>query len=636
MITRCLKEFDNIDMDKKIKYVCLAMAMVLGNVAIAQNNNQDKTDLNKNITLEREFDPVKKTVVKKTVLPKEVKKEEKDAVAPQFSDWAVPTLVPVEIPTMEPYGYRTRHNFSNQRGYLFMGLGTCLNLVAGAGYRAIDRTNEKLSVWMLHNSSWLGKNTTKLIERSSDRQKQRFNDNIVGANWMKELNAGTLAIDGHLHFDSFNYYGGFTNYLKDRKTAFFEARADGKWQSEIEINDEKLGYEAHATLDYAGYDKSHLEGIDGSKEFWLGASIESGYEFEKIGDVGMLFGVDVVNRRRHNIVNNVASDKTFAMLTLNPYYKYSNDIFTAKAGGIINLSFNEGTVFRIAPDVDLNFKITKGVNLFAQATGGKMINHLGDLHNAYRYNDPLAGYDATTYVPFDGRIGFNVGPFVGFSAKAYVGYGFMTGQLDAVVPAANSGIYKEVLDMENPKPDGPNSPYIDGNQYAAIIYKMTKCQGAYMGIEASYKYRSLAEANLQFVHTFTSDEDYVDGMRYTGYPLGDDGPTSIFNIDVKVWPIKPLMVNAGLNCRINRSTFIRRWVTPVIADDGTLVSEGFYNYDDLEMKDVINLYVSARYNFSHIFSVWAQANNLLCKQWDIMPGQGAQKIGLMGGISVNF
>ena len=212
----------------------------------------------------------------------------------------------------------------------------------------------------------------------------------------------------------------------------------------------------------------------------------------------------------------------------------------------------------------------------------------------------------------------------------------MTGQLDAVVPAANSGIYKEVLDMENPKPDGPNSPYIDGNQYAAIIYKMTKCQGAYMGIEASYKYRSLAEANLQFVHTFTSDEDYVDGIRYTGYPLGDDGPTSIFNIDVKVWPIKPLMVNAGLNCRINRSTFIRRWVAPVIADDGTLVSEGFYNYDDLEMKDVINLYVSARYNISHIFSVWAQANNLLCKQWDIMPGQGAQKIGLMGGISVNF
>ena len=322
-------------MDKKIKYVCLAVAMVLGNVAIAQNTNQDKTDLNKNITLEREFDPVKKTVVKKTVLPKEIKKSEKDAVAPQFSDWAVPTLVPVEIPTMEPYGYRTRHNFSNQRGYLFLGGGINLNLVAGAGYRAIDKPNEKLGVWMLHNSTWLGKNSTKLIEQSSNRQKQRFNDNIVGANWMKELNAGTLAVDGQLHFDSFNYYGGFSNYLKDHKTAFFEARADGKWQSEIEISGDKFEYEAKATLDYAGYDKSHLEGIDGSKEFWFNASVESGYEFEKIGDVGMLFGIDVVNKRTHDIFNNKASDKTYAMLTLNPYYEYTNDIFAAKAGAII-------------------------------------------------------------------------------------------------------------------------------------------------------------------------------------------------------------------------------------------------------------------------------------------------------------
>lgn len=621
-------------MDKKMKYVCLAMAMILGNVAIAQNSNQDKTDLNKNITLEREFDPVKKTVVKKTVLPKEIKKAEKDAVAPQFSDWAVPTLVPVEIPTMEPYGYRTRHNFSNQRGYLFLGGGTHLNLVAGAGYRAIDKTNEKLGVWMLHNSTWLGKNTTKLIDNSSDRQKQRFNDNIIGANWMKELNAGTLAIDGQLHFDSFNYYGGFSDYLKDRKTAFFESRADGKWQSEIEISGDKFEYEANATLDYAGYDKSHLEGIDGSKEFWLNASVESGYEFEKIGDVGMLFGIDVVNKRTHDILNNNASDKTYAMLTLNPYYKYSNDIFNAKAGATINFSFNDGAAVRIAPDVDLDFKITKGVGIFVNATGGKIINHLGDMHNEYRYNDPLAMY-RNTYVPFDGKIGVNVGPFVGFSAKAYVGYGFVTDQLDAIVPAANSGIYKDILDIENPTPDGPSSPYYDANQYAAIVYMMTKCKGAYMGIEANYKYRSLAEASFKFAHTFSSDEDYIFGQRYVGYPLGDDGPTSILNFDVKVWPIKPLMVTAGLNCRINRSTFAREWRYPGINQDGSY-HDGYYLFGAIEMDDVVDLHVGARYNFSHIFSVWAQANNLLCKQWDVMPGQGAQKISLIGGISLNF
>lgn len=622
-------------MTNNIKYALMAVAVLVSATAGAQTE-KDKKDLNKVITLEREFDPVKKEVVKKTVLPKEIKQSTKEAVAPQFSDWTAPALVPVDIPTMLPYGYRTLHNFSNQRGYLDIGMGTCLNTMVNAGYRIKETDTEKLGLWLQHNSTWLGKNTSKLIEQPSQRQKQRFNDNLLGVGWSKELSKGTLGIDGRLHFDSFNFYGGFSDYLKNNKTAFVEARVDGKWESKYNINDEDaIEYEANATIDYAGYDKSHLEGISGAKEFWLHGSIEGEYNLEKIGHVGLLFGGDVINLRRHDVRTNDANDKTYGMLTLNPYYKYSNDIFTAKAGAIVNFSFNDGTAVRIAPDVDLNFKIYKGVNLFVLATGGKEINHLGAMHDVYRYNDPLAGY-GNTYYPFDGRIGFNVGPFVGFSAKAYVGYGFMTGQLDAVVPAANSGIYKEVLDEENPMPDGPNSPYKDFNQYAAVIYKMTKCKGAYMGIEMNYKYRSLAEAKLQFIHSFAGDEDYVDGMRYTGYPLGDDGPTSLFNFDVKVWPIKPLMVTAGIACRFNRSALTREWVYPTYDEEGFMINDGYYRFGAIEMKDIIDLHVGARYSFSHIFSVWAQANNLLCKQWDIMPGQGAQKIGIVGGISLNF
>ena len=105
-------------MNKRLKYMALAAAVMVTAGAGAQSVGQNKNDLNKEITLEREFDPVKKKVVKKTVLPKEIKKSDKEAVAPQFSDWTVPAIVPVDIPTMLPYGYRTLHNFSNQRGYL--------------------------------------------------------------------------------------------------------------------------------------------------------------------------------------------------------------------------------------------------------------------------------------------------------------------------------------------------------------------------------------------------------------------------------------------------------------------------------------------------------------------------------------
>jgi hypothetical protein len=81
----------------------------------------------------------------------------------------------------------------------------------------------------------------------------------------------------------------------------------------------------------------------------------------------------------------------------------------------------------------------------------------------------------------------------------------------------------------------------------------------------------------------------------------------------------------------------REWVyTPTVDEDGTILEPGKYDIDWICMKDVVDLHVTARYSFSHIFSVWAQASNLLNKKWDILPGQGAQKINLMGGISLNF
>ena len=296
-------------MDKRLLYTGVAIALTLPLTTTAQTNNQNLNDLNKVVSLEREFDPVKKEVVKKTVLPQEIRKNDKDVVAPQFSDWTVPTIVPVNIPTMLPYGYRTLHNFSNQSGYLTVGAGTHLNMIANAGYKPIDNNEQKLSIWLNHSSSWLGKNSSKLIDQPSQRQKQRYNDNLLGVQWLREFDKGSLDLDGHIHFDSFNYYGGFNDYLKNNKTAFIEARADAKWVSKYNINDnDAIDYEVNATVDYAGYDKSHLEGISGAKEFWFNSSIECGYNLDRIGDVGVLFGVDVVNLRRHDIFTNAASE----------------------------------------------------------------------------------------------------------------------------------------------------------------------------------------------------------------------------------------------------------------------------------------------------------------------------------------
>ena len=81
---------------KKI-YVSILAAAFVAMPALAQEN------LQKEITLPKDFVPVVKKPVKKSALPrvlKPVKSDEGKVIG--FTDWAEPTAVSVEIPTMLP------------------------------------------------------------------------------------------------------------------------------------------------------------------------------------------------------------------------------------------------------------------------------------------------------------------------------------------------------------------------------------------------------------------------------------------------------------------------------------------------------------------------------------------------------
>ena len=113
--------------------------MLLAAFALNGAHAQDNTNLNKEITLEKDIAPLEKKAVKKNELP-------------------------TSIPTLLPYGYRTAHNFSNQRGYLDMGAGTQANFRVDFGYRILNEEREKLGVWFNHNSSWNSKSNNNRIK----------------------------------------------------------------------------------------------------------------------------------------------------------------------------------------------------------------------------------------------------------------------------------------------------------------------------------------------------------------------------------------------------------------------------------------------------------------------------------------
>ena len=180
---------------KKI-YIAMLLAAFTCGVATAQDNK----NLNKEIVLEKDIAPLEKKAVKKNELPK-VKKPASTGQKTQlgYSDLTSPIEVPTSIPTLLPYGYRTAHNFSDQRGYLDVGAGTQANFRMDFGYRILNEEREKLGVWLNHNSTWAGKNSSKAVTLDENRNKQQYNDNVFGVNYSRTMDQGTFTLGGQCH-----------------------------------------------------------------------------------------------------------------------------------------------------------------------------------------------------------------------------------------------------------------------------------------------------------------------------------------------------------------------------------------------------------------------------------------------------
>ena len=629
---------------KKI-FVCICTLSIMGLGGYAQ-------ELNKEITLEKDFVPVEKKATKKNALPVVIQPAKNETPTTlKYSDWAQPTAVATSIPTMLPYGYRTSHIFSDKRGYFDFGIGSQLNMVGSTGYRLVDDEHTKLSLWLQHNSSWSGKNTSPLAI-DDHKLKQKFNDNVLGIDLNHRFSKGLLDAGGSLHFDNFNYYGGDTdthldvepgispdfvfpytcttgyNWDDDKQT-FIDAKLRGRWNSRITIADHDFDYHVAMRYNFARYSKSFTRDFDGAREHHFNAGLGAFYQFTGAAGVGGDVNVDYLNRAQNGYTD------AMTIITLRPFYRYEGERASASLGVNLNFSFSDGAKIRLAPHVAIDYKFAPGAALYATAMGGKRLNTLSSMAAINRYSDPLGGYE-NSFVPIDAEAGFKVGPFRGFSFKIYGGYGIVkdnplvVAPLDlAHTPADN--FYKSfALYYHNP------SMVIDRSQFfAPVFFRSYNTRGVKFGAEVNYKYRSLAELDVKAV--FAPQSRDLDGKYIKGYSLGLDRAKVVLNADVKVNPIRALTLNVGFDYRGGRYN---------IADYHIAFNQGELGLGNVihsinsttayDLADVLNLRAGASYRFDKTLTLWVQASNLLNKQWDVTMGMGAQKLGFMGGLQLVF
>ncbi|MBO4815190.1 MAG: TonB-dependent receptor [Muribaculaceae bacterium] len=641
---------------KKI-LVCICTLSFMGLGGYAQ-------ELNKEITLEKDFVPVEKKATKKSALPVVVEPTKNETPTTlKYSDWAQPTAVATSIPTMLPYGYRTSHIFSDKRGYFDFGVGTQLNMAGSVGYRLIDKPETQLGVWLQHNSTWSGKNTTTIIP-DEEKQKQKFNDNVVGLDLTHQFSKGTLDAGATVHFDKFNYYGGMnkvfgahgeqTRYYPegiiasqydwdDNKQSFIDLTFRGKWQSHITISDRDFDYYVGMRFNHAGYSKSFTTIYDGAKENHINANVGAAYQLSGVAGLGADVAVDYLGRKYKSTWDDRVSDD-MTMITLHPYYSYVGERASASLGVNLNFSFSDGAAIRLSPNVKIDYNFVDGAALYAEAQGGKRLNTLSSMAALNRYSDPLGGY-CNTFVPIDAEAGFKIGPFRGLSLKLYGGYGIFKNDQLVDVPCDPRYAYKVLAPDYDGYYASPNlgftcypynqSMFITENQYfAPVYYKSYNTRGVKFGAELNYKYRSLAELDVKAV--FAPQGKDFDGKYIKGYTLGLDRAKTVVNVDLKVNPMRALTVNLGFDYRGGRYN-MNDYAFKFAVDDmyGYSFSE-VESKGPLSLSDVVNLRAGASYRFDKTLTLWVQASNLLNKQWDETLGMGAQKLGFMGGLQLVF
>ena len=572
-------------------------ASILASIAFPSfAQESEEKDLSKTIVVEKEFVPVEVKVTKPATSPAEVT-QLVEPVSLTYSDWALPTSFDPTMVQQSPVIYKDASlEYNRKRGYFDFAGGNYANIFGRLGYRILDSDKTKLGVWLKHDSS------NGDIYENDEYDKQNYISEKIGIDFANTFSKGTLNASLAYNFNKFNYVDVAHKYFDndDQKANNFGLNLI--WNN----NSKELQYNIGANINYFGFDKDYWTfgndkgikefefGLDGSirqifgENSYAGVDIAFQYLNQKnLCDLGLLLTKDVVGG---SVEGNVDS-KSFGMFSITPNYTKSTDKMNLRIGARVDISFNNGTTFRIAPDVKFDYKLNDGFALALSAVGGNKIN---TFHNAFaenRYINPSYGLP-TTYTLVDATAAIKLGLFKGFYAYPFVG----------AAVTKHSAVNYLALDSF-------------GNELH--ILKDMDMNGFKAGLEMGYKYGTLVEAVVKYAFT-------PQGVDY-GYILSNDCAEHNVDAAINVTPIKKL--NIGLSYQL-RALRTQRYGHRL--PDGT-------DFDKCShLENISNLNASVSYGIFDWLTVFCQANNLLGREYTTYYGFPAQKFNILAGVGLNF
>ena len=158
-----------------VKALCVVALLGTTATISAQEDTSKKQNLEREMTLEREYDPTVQDASKVNTLPV-IKEPEVKKMPIDYANFTIAADPAKEISLLPSGNIMTDIQYNKRRGYFNFGGGTYLNLNGDLGYHILSTVKDQLNIWFSHRST----NGKVKYLQVDEKVKAKLNDNMGG------------------------------------------------------------------------------------------------------------------------------------------------------------------------------------------------------------------------------------------------------------------------------------------------------------------------------------------------------------------------------------------------------------------------------------------------------------------------
>ncbi len=592
-----------------VKALCVVALLGTTATMSAQEDTSKKQNLDREMTLEREYDPTVQDASKVNTLPV-IKEPEVKKMPIDYAGFTIAADPQKEISLLPSGNIMTDIQYNKRRGYFNFGGGTYLNLNGDLGYHILSTDKDQLNIWFSHRST----NGKVKYLQIDEKVKAKLNDNMGGLNFKHNFDKLALKMGVKYGYSGFNYYG--LPALDPISSAVPNLASDVETNQVAQTIKANVGVESKEDapvgylldLGYTNFSYKYGAGkqFDGPTEgtFNLNFGLNAGFGGNQ--RVGLDGNFQYFNYSLPNEMKIPDGEKAgyiyyfdnFAAATLSPYYKVIGDNWHVKLG--VNAMFFSGAEkeFMVSPNISADVEVADKTVLYLNANGKLNSNSMYDLFQVNRYASPTSRLTPSRNW-LDGIIGIKSGVAPGFWFDVFGGYK-ITSNNYFFVPSFAFG----------------DEDYFDS---ACGMLNEIDTKQLLIGANLKYSYQQLFEISLKGVYNNWTAE-YSDK-----YP-----DTNLRGKDAKAWGMPEMEITAGVTVRPikNLSASLDYYL-------GT-GREAKLGSQDVKMDNINELNLTGAYNFNDTFGMYLKLNNVLFQKYELYYGYPLQKFSAMIGVNINF